>query len=171
MRIQPKHEKRAACFFSVAHGAQHGAKGQRMVAAHEDRQPIVHCRISSGCEAFGPCNCLFQCVQLLMLLCMERRGRDVAAIGNAMTKIAQGAFHPGCAVGVWPHQAAATALATVQRDTQQDAVLLVRHGGLLSCLNPDNPRICLTASRQTDRFGGVFDKLEVRLSSLSIYVG
>ena len=56
MCIQPKNKQWTALSLCMAHGPQHSARCQSMIAPHENRSTFLQCGLGGGGKALGPSN-------------------------------------------------------------------------------------------------------------------
>ena len=127
MRVQPQHKQGAFLRLRMAHRAQDGAGGKRMIAAHDDRGTVLQGGLGGLGQTVSPGDGFLKRVQFRVLAGREGRRRDIATVCDAMAQIGQRARQPCGAIGIGAHQTAQPALAAIQRGPKKNTVLS-RHG-------------------------------------------
>ena len=119
MRVEPQDELRAAMLGSMGRDARDGSKGQRVIAAQKDRQPVMHRRFGLTHQSFCPAKGLRQIHQMRMIRDIGRVRLGNAQIDDRVTQVGKRCSQTGGAIGVWPHQAAFAGLAAIHGCAEQ----------------------------------------------------
>ena len=114
MGIEPEDKKRAGLRLGPLRHAQNGAKRQAVIAAHKDREILIH---GGLCQRLGPCNGFGQMVYggVFMRHWQGRARGDISEIANAVAKACERFRQTRHAVGIRPHAAAKLAHTGIDR--------------------------------------------------------